>query len=47
MIMKGNIFHVLIPPNPFSCRQKNGERSVLPLFAKQRGVGGSSKTDWH
>jgi hypothetical protein len=29
------VLHVLIPPTPFSCRQKKGECSVLPLFAKQ------------
>jgi len=31
------VLHVLIPPTPFSCRQKKGECSVLPLFAMQRG----------
>ena len=36
------VLHVLIPPTPFSCKQKKGEFSVLPLFAKQRGVGVSS-----
>ena len=35
-------FNVLIPPSPFSCKQKKGEEPSWPLFAKQRGVGVST-----
>ncbi len=32
--------HVLIPPSPFSCGQKKGERSFkAPLCEAERGLG--------
>jgi hypothetical protein len=42
MNKKFYLLHLLIPPAPFSCKQKKGEIKDLPLFAKQRGVGVSS-----